>query len=63
MRSSVRGLCGSSPGRAPRDRDGSFEPKIVKKRQKRLGAVLDRAIRRHTDAVICRLRFPIHLSH
>ncbi|WP_374114085.1 APC family permease [Streptomyces sp. CoT10] len=31
--------------------------------QNQRGAVLDRAIRRHTDAVICRLRFPIHLSH
>lgn len=31
--------------------------------QNQRGAVLDRAVRRHTDAVICRLRFRIHLGH
>ncbi|MEU7383301.1 MULTISPECIES: APC family permease [unclassified Streptomyces] len=31
--------------------------------QNQRGAVLDRAVRRHTDAVICRLRFPLHLGH
>ncbi|MFJ4735511.1 APC family permease [Streptomyces sp. NPDC088770] len=31
--------------------------------QNQRGAVLDRALRRHTDAVICRLRFRIRLDH
>ncbi|WP_220502018.1 hypothetical protein [Microbispora sp. H10670] len=31
--------------------------------QNQRGAVLDRAIRRDTDAVICRLRLPIPLHH
>ncbi|MFF9481687.1 APC family permease [Streptomyces sp. NPDC014733] len=30
--------------------------------QNQRGAVLDRAIRHHTDAVICRLRFPLELT-
>jgi hypothetical protein len=30
--------------------------------QNQRGSVLDRAIRRNTDAVVCRLRFPIELN-